>query len=132
MRPRRPRPGISAAAHTRATAETASAAALVRVGDAGRAATAGPTAAAPAAADQAPHAAANKPPSRQNRSSVRPANQQPNGAVLHLLVMSETLPSIQEFTSLVRDDKSFVLKIIQPGLAGLMDGSVSTLAPIFA
>jgi erythrin-vacuolar iron transport family protein len=46
--------------------------------------------------------------------------------------MSETLPSIQEFTSLVRDDKSFVLKIIQPGLAGLMDGSVSTLAPIFA
>lgn len=26
----------------------------------------------------------------------------------------------------------FVLRIIQPGLAGLMDGSVSTLAPIFA
>src|SRR5579864_3687434 len=29
-------------------------------------------------------------------------------------------------------DKSFLLRIIQPGLAGLMDGSVSTLAPIFA
>ncbi len=29
-------------------------------------------------------------------------------------------------------DKSFLLQIIQPGLAGLMDGSVSTLAPIFA
>jgi erythrin-vacuolar iron transport family protein len=29
-------------------------------------------------------------------------------------------------------DRSFVLRIIQPGLAGLMDGSVSTLAPIFA
>lgn len=29
-------------------------------------------------------------------------------------------------------DKSFVLQIVQPGLAGLMDGSVSTLAPIFA
>lgn len=28
--------------------------------------------------------------------------------------------------------KLFVLQIIQPGLAGLMDGSVSTLAPIFA
>ena len=28
--------------------------------------------------------------------------------------------------------KSFVLRIVQPGLAGLMDGSVSTLAPIFA
>lgn len=26
----------------------------------------------------------------------------------------------------------FVLRIVQPGLAGLMDGSVSTLAPIFA
>ena len=28
--------------------------------------------------------------------------------------------------------RSFVLRIIQPGLAGLMDGSVSTLAPVFA
>lgn len=28
--------------------------------------------------------------------------------------------------------KLFVLQIVQPGLAGLMDGSVSTLAPIFA
>ncbi|MDR3536445.1 MAG: ferritin family protein [Acetobacteraceae bacterium] len=27
---------------------------------------------------------------------------------------------------------SFVLRVIQPGLAGLMDGSVSTLAPVFA
>ena len=26
----------------------------------------------------------------------------------------------------------FVLQVIQPGLAGLMDGSVSTLAPVFA
>ena len=26
----------------------------------------------------------------------------------------------------------FMLQVIQPGLAGLMDGSVSTLAPIFA
>jgi rubrerythrin len=28
--------------------------------------------------------------------------------------------------------RSFLLRIIQPGLAGLMDGSVSTLAPVFA
>jgi erythrin-vacuolar iron transport family protein len=28
--------------------------------------------------------------------------------------------------------KRLVLQIVQPGLAGLMDGSVSTLAPIFA
>ena len=38
----------------------------------------------------------------------------------------------------VREDENkarrrlFVLQIIQPGLAGLMDGSVSTLAPVFA
>jgi hypothetical protein len=28
--------------------------------------------------------------------------------------------------------KDFVLKVVQPGLIGLMDGSVSTLAPLFA
>jgi rubrerythrin len=31
-----------------------------------------------------------------------------------------------------REKRLFALQIIQPGLAGLMDGSVSTLAPIFA
>ena len=46
--------------------------------------------------------------------------------------MSESLPNLKEFEALVGDDKDFVLRIIQPGLAGLMDGSVSTLAPIFA
>ncbi len=29
-------------------------------------------------------------------------------------------------------DNSFLLRIVQPGLVGLMDGSVSTLAPLFA
>jgi rubrerythrin len=44
----------------------------------------------------------------------------------------------QQKTSGVRakeDDserRKFVLQIVQPGLAGLMDGSVSTLAPVFA
>jgi len=46
--------------------------------------------------------------------------------------MSESLPNLKEFKALVGDDKDFVLRIVQPGLAGLMDGSVSTLAPIFA
>jgi len=31
-----------------------------------------------------------------------------------------------------RKKRLFVLQVIQPGLAGLMDGSVSTLAPLFA
>ncbi|MGI8825466.1 MAG: VIT1/CCC1 transporter family protein [Chloroflexota bacterium] len=30
------------------------------------------------------------------------------------------------------EEQRFVLQVVQPGLAGLMDGSVSTLAPIFA
>src|SRR5258705_10098802 len=30
------------------------------------------------------------------------------------------------------DNQSFLLQRVQPGLSGLMDGSLSTLAPIFA
>jgi len=49
---------------------------------------------------------------------------------------AETAEQIAQ-TKLSDDEKSrakrlFVLQVIQPGLAGLMDGSVSTLAPIFA
>lgn len=35
---------------------------------------------------------------------------------------------------MTKDEESrhFLLRVVQPGLAGLMDGSVSTLAPIFA
>ena len=46
--------------------------------------------------------------------------------------------SQEHLTAEVRDDEEtarqrmFVLQIVQPGLAGLMDGSVSTLAPLFA
>jgi rubrerythrin len=32
----------------------------------------------------------------------------------------------------LEEHRQFVLQIVQPGLAGLMDGSVSTLAPLFA
>src|SRR5438270_7648930 len=31
-----------------------------------------------------------------------------------------------------KEDNTYVLQTVQPALAGLMDGSVSTLAPIFA
>ena len=31
-----------------------------------------------------------------------------------------------------KSERSFVLQVVQPGLGGLMDGSISTLAPIFA
>lgn len=39
---------------------------------------------------------------------------------------------VQELEKLAQDDRNFLLRVVQPGLAGLMDGSVSTLAPIFA
>jgi rubrerythrin len=47
------------------------------------------------------------------------------------LEKTELKPEVRE-----EEDKAkrrlFVLQIVQPGLAGLMDGSVSTLAPVFA
>ena len=52
-------------------------------------------------------------------------------------VLAESMDE-QQKTSGARDkeDESerrrFVLQVVQPGLAGLMDGSVSTLAPVFA
>ncbi|MGA9868089.1 MAG: ferritin family protein, partial [Acetobacteraceae bacterium] len=56
-------------------------------------------------------------------------------------VAHEQLASRLKATSLTEpvrqaEDKAarrqFVLRVVQPGLAGLMDGSVSTLAPVFA
>jgi rubrerythrin len=47
-------------------------------------------------------------------------------------LMEEKLsPDVREDEDRARR-RLFVLQIIQPGLAGLMDGSVSTLAPVFA
>jgi VIT1/CCC1 family predicted Fe2+/Mn2+ transporter len=46
--------------------------------------------------------------------------------------MSDFLPSFDKLSAIANDERSFLLRIVQPGLAGLMDGSVSTLAPIFA
>ncbi len=43
--------------------------------------------------------------------------------------MAETKLSDDESA---RQKRLFLLQVVQPGLAGLMDGSVSTLAPIFA
>lgn len=44
---------------------------------------------------------------------------------------SNVPPEIQEKES-EKEKRQFLLTYIQPGLAGLMDGSISTLAPIFA
>ena len=41
-------------------------------------------------------------------------------------------PRMQEAQRIPSDEHRFLLQVVQPGLVGLMDGSVSTLAPIFA
>jgi len=47
------------------------------------------------------------------------------------LTKEELSPDVREDEDRARR-RLFVLQIVQPGLAGLMDGSVSTLAPVFA
>ena len=47
-------------------------------------------------------------------------------------LMQENLPADVREGEDEAARRMFVLRIIQPGLAGLMDGSVSTLAPVFA
>lgn len=68
------------------------------------------------------------PPAEQPEMLVRPlgtnSSQHP---AWQAQTRSTPLPEQAEETN-----KDFLLQIVQPGLAGLMDGSVSTLAPIFA
>jgi rubrerythrin len=45
---------------------------------------------------------------------------------------SENLPENIREREDAHAHRSFVLRVIQPGLVGLMDGSISTLAPVFA
>ena len=52
-------------------------------------------------------------------------------ATAHELEAKHTPQEVQELEE-AAEHKQFVLTYVQPGLAGLMDGSVSTLAPIFA
>ena len=47
-----------------------------------------------------------------------------------ILLNAQKLQSTKE--EVTKDKRQFILTWVQPGLAGLMDGSVSTLAPIFA
>jgi erythrin-vacuolar iron transport family protein len=47
-------------------------------------------------------------------------------------LVQENLPTAVREQEAQTARRMFVLRVIQPGLAGLMDGSVSTLAPVFA
>jgi rubrerythrin len=46
--------------------------------------------------------------------------------------IAERLPDVRHEDEAAARHRLFVLQVVQPGLAGLMDGSVSTLAPLFA
>ena len=46
--------------------------------------------------------------------------------------MDSTSTDNQAMSDGATEKKNFILRVIQPGLAGLMDGSVSSLAPLFA
>jgi len=46
--------------------------------------------------------------------------------------LAEQLPTAEPADEAAARKRLFVLQVVQPGLAGLMDGSVSTLAPLFA
>jgi rubrerythrin len=45
---------------------------------------------------------------------------------------AEHVPESVQREEAAAERRLFILQIVQPGLAGLMDGSVSTLAPVFA
>ncbi|HEX4208334.1 MAG TPA: VIT1/CCC1 transporter family protein [Ktedonobacteraceae bacterium] len=47
-------------------------------------------------------------------------------------VVTNVVESVKGAASGDEASRRFLLRVVQPGLAGLMDGSVSTLAPIFA
>src|SRR5204862_761256 len=52
-------------------------------------------------------------------------------------LLAEELEGAQRSSGALEEEAAtrkrlFLLQVIQPGLAGLMDGSVSTLAPLFA
>lgn len=76
----------------------------------------------------------------QNKKPTGPSNIENHTPKEDEQAISEVPASTSEqlaelFHAITSGDSSsrnFLLRVVQPGLAGLMDGSVSTLAPIFA
>ncbi|MDQ6660725.1 MAG: VIT family protein [Chloroflexota bacterium] len=66
--------------------------------------------------------------------SIKRDSQADNPDNPHQIENPRTMVSDKAINELAPDETSrrFLLQVVQPGLAGLMDGSVSTLAPIFA
>jgi len=60
------------------------------------------------------------------------AHAESNHQSLAVQLNEEHLPDVVRADEDDKEHKQFLLTYVQPGLAGLMDGSISTLAPIFA
>ena len=76
---------------------------------------------------------------RTIRLYYRPADKEFACCIVTEVAVSDSAPSV--FSQAAADfgmrlphesERSFILNVVQPGLAGLMDGSVSSLAPLFA
>ncbi len=65
-----------------------------------------------------------------NKNTVPSVTDQDTDAVKP--TAKEVLQSVVGASEGDEASRQFLLRVVQPGLAGLMDGSVSTLAPIFA
>ncbi len=85
---------------------------------------------------QEQHIPANSPSSVENQTTAPEKLDTSDSTKLVEQVPSTVKGQLAELIRAARnrDDSSrdFLLRVVQPGLAGLMDGSVSTLAPIFA
>ena len=78
------------------------------------------------------HAAARSPDARTRQLLDDLAQEEISHADRAERLEREKLAGGVEATEEESQRRLFVLQVVQPGLAGLMDGSVSTLAPIFA
>src|SRR6266566_4434482 len=77
----------------------------------------------------------NSPSSVENQTSVADKLERTSASVNQETPSTVKGQLAELFKALSTNDTSshnFLLRVVQPGLAGLMDGSVSTLAPIFA
>lgn len=87
----------------------------------------------------------SNPPVNTRGAVESPENKKAHVSTIDTIEKEPEKPKAQKLTlkaelsSLVRGmnatdegERDFLLRVVQPGLAGLMDGSVSTLAPIFA
>ena len=80
---------------------------------------------------------ANSPSSVENQTSVANKLEKTSASANQVeetptTVKGQIAELFKAMSSTDTSSRNFLLRVVQPGLAGLMDGSVSTLAPIFA